>query len=256
MFKIGLVLSGGGARCIAHLGVLQALEELGLRPGAVAGASAGAVLAALYAAGLPPTEILAAVKKNGGSGLINHIAPGTSLFTQGGLAQFFKDTGLPAYFEALAMPLWISATDLKTCKPVIFSAGRLHLPLIGSCAVPGVFMPIPFAGYELADGGLLNNLPADDIRKVCEILIGCHVNKLHKAVCRKMSRLQLLDRSFHLAIEQQVAQSAAFCDYYLEPELNRFPMFEIKDPGRLFQAGYQTVMRQAHQLQRTANGHF
>jgi NTE family protein len=120
MFKIGLVLSGGGARSIAHLGVLQALEDLGLRPQAIAGASAGAVLGALYAAGHSPHQILTAVKTNAGTGLVNRIFAGSGLFTVSGLTQFFKDTGLPAHFENLAIPLWVSATDLRSCQPVVF----------------------------------------------------------------------------------------------------------------------------------------
>ncbi|MES2265110.1 MAG: patatin-like phospholipase family protein [Bacteroidota bacterium] len=120
MIKVGLVLSGGGARALAHLGVLQGLEDLGIRPAAIAGASAGAVIGAMYASGNTPAAILSAIKKNASTGLINKLSPGSGLFTAGGLTALFKATKLPAHFEDLNMPLWVAATDLVTCQPVIF----------------------------------------------------------------------------------------------------------------------------------------
>ncbi|MCC8425513.1 patatin-like phospholipase family protein [Mucilaginibacter sp. UR6-11] len=244
MIKVGLVLSGGGARSVAHLGVLQGLEDLGIRPGAIAGASAGAVIGALYAAGHSPREILETIKTTASSGFINKIFSGSGLFTVAGLTQLFKDAKLPTHFEDLAMPLWVTATDLLTCQEITLSKGPLYQPLIGSCAVPGIFMPVHFDGGYLADGGILDNLPVRDIRPVCESLIGSNVNKFHPSLSRKMSRLQVLDRCFHLIIAHQVATSATFCDYYLEPDLHRFPMFELKYPDLLFKAGYRAVMQQ------------
>lgn len=250
MIKVGITLSGGGARSVAHLGVLQGLEDLGIRPAAIAGASAGAVLGALYAAGHSPKEILEAIKTITSTGFINKIFSGSGLFTTAGLTQFFKDTKLPLHFEDLALPLWVSATDLLNCQPVIFSKGLLHPALIGSCAVPGVFMPVHFNGSYLADGGILDNLPVKDIRAVCETVIGSNANKFRRSLPQKMSRMQVIDRSFHLVIAHQVAASAVLCDHYLEPDLHRFPMFELKYPDQLFKAGYRSVMEQKKQLSR------
>jgi NTE family protein len=250
MFKSGLVLSGGGARSIAHLGVLQGLEDLGIRPQAIAGASAGAVIGALYAAGNSPKEILEAIKVTASRGFINKLLSGSGLFTVAGLTQLFKDTNLPYHFEELTIPLWVSATNLLTSQTITFSGGPLHQALIGSCAVPGIFMPIRFNGSYLADGGILDNLPVRDIRKVCEVLIGSNVNKLHGALTNKISRLQVIDRCFHLVIAHQVAASAVFCDYYLEPKLYHYPMFELKNPDRMFNAGYRAVMAQEDKLSR------
>jgi NTE family protein len=244
MIKVGIVLSGGGARSIAHLGVLQALEDMGIYPKAVAGASAGAVLGALYAAGNAPREILEAIKATASVGLINKIFSGSGLFTATGLAQLFKDTKLPRHFEDLAMPLFISATDLVTCKTITFSKGGLHRALIGSCAVPGIFAPVHIGGSYLADGGILDNLPVKDIRPICETLIGSNVNKLRPTLPKKMTRLQEIDRCFHLVIANQVANSATWCDHYLEPDLLRFPMFELKYPDQIFKVGYRAVMQQ------------
>jgi len=245
---MGLVLSGGGARSIAHLGVLQGLEDIGIRPKAIAGASAGAVIGALYAAGNSPKEILEAIKVTASHGFINKLLSGSGLFTVAGLTQLFKDTNLPHHFEELTTPLWISATDLLTSKTVTFSSGLLHQALIGSCAIPGVFMPVHFNGSYLADGGILDNLPVREIRNECEVLIGSNVNKLHGALPKKISRLQVMDRCFHLVIAHQVAASAVFCDYSLEPKLHHYPMFVLKNPDRMFNAGYRAVMAQKEQL--------
>lgn len=248
MFQTGIVLSGGGARCIAHLGILQGLEELGIRPDAVAGASAGAVLGALYATGLTPREILNAVKKSATTGLLNKLFSGSGLFTVDGLTQLFKDTALPERFDELKLPLWVAATDIGNSQAVVFTSGRLHLPLIGSCAVPGIIMPIHFEGHFLADGGILDNLPVTEIRATCQRLIGVNVNKIQPGLPKRISRLQELDRCFHLVIADQVAASAALCDIYLEPDLHRYPMLELKYPEQLFKAGYQCVMASKKEL--------
>jgi len=241
MFKIGLTLSGGGTRSIAHMGVLQGLEDLGIRPDAVAGASAGAVLGALYAAGRSPRQILEAVKTSVSSGLLNKLFSG--LFTADGLQQFFKVTGLPNRFEYLSLPLWVSATDLRNCRAVTFSDGDLHKILLGSCAIPGVFSPVHYRDHELADGGILDNLPVREIRPLCEKLIGSNVNKIHVSAVKTMNRLRVLERCFHLVIAEQVAVSATFCDHYLQPELGRYSMFELKYPDQIFRAGYRAVMQ-------------
>jgi NTE family protein len=250
MFKIGLTLSGGGARSIAHLGVLQGLEDLGIRPDAVAGASAGAVLGALYAAGRSPRQILEAVKTSVSSGLLNKLFSGSGLFTAEGLLQFFKATGLPDQFEDLSLPLWVSATDLRNCRALTFSEGDLHKILLASCAVPGVFSPVHYRDHDLADGGILNNLPVREIRPLCETLIGSNVNKIHVSAIKTMSRLRVLERCFHLVIAEQVAVSATFCDHYLEPELGRYPMFELKYPDQIFRAGYRAVMQHEKEFRR------
>jgi len=243
MFRIGLTLSGGGARSIAHLGVLQGLEDLGIRPDAIAGASAGAVLGALYAAGRSPRQILEAVKSSASSGLLNKLFSGSGLFTADGLQQFFNVTGLPSRFDGLALPLWVSATDVRNCRAFTFSEGDLHRVLLGSCAIPGILSPVRYRDHELADGGILNNLPVQEIRTVCKTLIGSNVNKFHASPVKTMSRLRVLDRCFHLVIAEQVAGSAVFCDHYLEPELARYPMFELKHPDQIFRAGYRAVMQ-------------
>jgi len=244
MIKIGIVLSGGGARSIAHLGVLQALEDLGIRPGAIAGASAGAVLGALYAAGHTPRKILDAVQQSVATGLLNKISPGFGLFTISGLTRFFNDTKLHRNFEDLAIPLWVSATNLRSSAPVIFSSGPLHRALIGSCAVPGITMPVNFRHMYLADGGLLDNLPAHAIRPHCQMLIGSNVNGFQTPPSPKASRLDLMDKCFHLVIAGQVAASAALCDYCVMPDLHQFSMFELKHPGQLFRAGYRAIIAQ------------
>lgn len=221
---------------------------MGIRPDAVAGASAGAVLAALCAAGLSPRKILSAVEKSATTGLLNKLFSGSGLFTVDGLNQLFKDTGLPEHFADLKMPLWVAATDIGTSQAVNFSNGLLQPPLIGSCAVPGIFLPVHFQGRYLADGGILNNLPVKEIRTACRFLIGVNVNKFHRGLPRRMSRLQELDRCFQLVLAEQVAASAASCDLYLEPELQRYPMFELKYPDQIFKAGYQAVIKQENLL--------
>ena len=134
--KIGLALSGGGARGIAHLGVLKALEELNLTPAVISGCSAGGVIAALYAAGNPPETILEMLKSRR---FVSYFRPA---FRQGfikmeKLEQLYLTYFPENTFESLGIPVILNATDLNRGRTVYFSKGELIRPLMASCSIPG-----------------------------------------------------------------------------------------------------------------------
>jgi NTE family protein len=244
--KIGLVLSGGGARGVAHIGLLKGLEELGLRPDIISGASSGALVGALYAAGHSPKQILELVKAHSSSYMI--IMAFDGLFSAAGLKHIL-DTAIPKNnFEALSIPLFVTATDINAGLPVAFSEGPLHELLIASSAVPGLFTPVKFETHYLVDGGVSDNLPVNCIKGKCEKIIGSHVNKLVNGNFRQKGRLEVIERCFHLAIAKTVHSSALLCDHLVEPDLQRYTMFEMKYADSIFKAGYQEVMKEKGKL--------
>jgi NTE family protein len=240
--RVGVVFSGGGARGIAHLGGLQALEELGIRPAMISGVSAGALIGALYAAGKSPGEILEMIKQQSHSSLAAAMLFPGGLFSYKGLRNLLKSVIPSDDFADLKIPLTVTATDLVTGTSVRFSQGNnLYDVLLGSAAVPGLFDPVKVDNHQLADGGILDNLPVVCIRDSCDKVLGIHVNKFYEGA-EKLNRLQVIDRCFHLAIGPGVAANAMLCDLLVEPDTSGCTIFDTQKAGQLFTAGYKAMM--------------
>lgn len=158
----GLVLSGGGARGLAHIGVLEVLEAQGFEAEVVAGTSMGAVVGALYASGKKPSSILDIARSTPWLRLLD-LVPRPGLISQRGLREFLA-RHLPARFEQLAKRLVVTAVDLEAGRLAYFSEGDLPGAVLASAAYPGLVAPVAFEGRTYVDGGVLNNLPVDAAR--------------------------------------------------------------------------------------------
>lgn len=160
--EIGLVLGGGGARGLAHIGVLRALEEAGLTPVAVAGCSMGAIIGAFYAAGYSPDEMVAIIKPLKYRQFFSFGELG-GIIGGAGIEAFLREH-LPERFEDLKLPLSVTAVDVQEGRLVVLRSGELITALRASSALPGILSPVKHQGRYYVDGGLLNNLPIDVIR--------------------------------------------------------------------------------------------
>lgn len=160
--RVGLVLGGGGARGLAHLGVLRALEERGYEPDAIAGCSMGGIVGAAYASGMSPDVVVDTLRKIGEFDLLDFGAMGGII---GGkriekkLAEYLRET-----FEELSVPLKVTAVDVQSGELVILGSGPLVPALRATSALPGILSPAPHMDRVFLDGGVLNNLPVDVIR--------------------------------------------------------------------------------------------
>ncbi|WP_276359133.1 patatin-like phospholipase family protein [Daejeonella sp. H1SJ63] len=176
--KIGLVLSGGGIRGIAHLGVLQAMTEAGIKFDKISGTSAGSIVGSLFAQGIEPAEILKTFMK---THLYKYIRPA---FKAKGLMLLDKiRTLLLDYiphdsFEGLKTSMVITTTNFNECKVEYFSSGELINPILASSSIPVFFKPIKIEGGIYIDGGIKNNFQAEPLRSDCEFIIGSSCNHL------------------------------------------------------------------------------
>ncbi len=249
-FQLGLALSGGGARGIAHLGVLAALDELQLPVAQLSGVSSGAIAGAFYAAGFAPREILRLL-------LDTNVARLTRpAFSRFGLlyldaveALFAKHLGANISFADLRLPLTLVATDLVAGESVYFTEGPLLLPLLASSAVPIVYRAVAYQGRELVDGGLLNNLPVEPLLGQAGLrVVGVHCNPANRAA-RIPSFRRLVERTLHLAISANVASRKALCNLLLEPpELRHYAPTGYKKGEELFDIGYRYTLSRAAEL--------
>lgn|SRR5690625_225973 len=157
--RVGLVLSGGGARGYAHIGVLSVLEQTDIEPDVVAGTSMGAIIGGLYAAGYSAPEIHDLASSIRSRDVIDLSLQG-SLIKGEKLDNVLSDL-LPDTFAQLQKPFAVTTTDVETGEKVIITEGNLIRAIRASSSFPGAFPPLEINGRLLADGGIINNLPVD-----------------------------------------------------------------------------------------------
>ena len=188
--RIGLALGGGGARGLAHIPVLEVLDEMGVVPAAIAGTSIGSIIGAGYCGGLSGAElreITTAIfrKRTDALGRLWQLRPRrfADLFAGGGLAQFdatrvlevFAGPSIPRDFADLRIPLTVVATDFYDCQQVTIRSGDLHQAVAASIAIPVVFKPVTFQSRVMIDGGVVNPLPFDILPPGLDIVIAVDV---------------------------------------------------------------------------------
>lgn len=155
----GLILSGGGARGFAHIGVLRVLEQTHTNVDVIAGTSMGAILGAFYAAGYRADEIYKIMHALSWRDIIDFSLQGG--FIKGGKLHAFLAEHLPRKFSDLKKPLAVTTTDVETGEEIVIVEGDLITAIRASSSFPGAIEPIQFQGRTLADGGIINNLPVE-----------------------------------------------------------------------------------------------
>ena len=236
--KIGLSLSGGGSRGIAHLGVLKALEEMGVKPSIISGVSAGAIIGAYYSNQYSPNQILEIFLEKKFKNYFRFHYGGLGIIDMKKIHKYFLKYFPEDNFNELSIPLVICATDIITSETVYFTEGPLIMPILASSAIPFLFSPIQFNDTLLLDGGILNNMPVDPLLGKCDKIIGVHVNHQDNLL-RNKSRIGILERVFHLSTERSVKQNAKKCDCFIDPpEMANYSMFSISKAPEVFKIGY------------------
>jgi NTE family protein len=189
----GLALGGGGARGLAHIAVLEAIDDLNLRPAAIAGTSIGALIGAAYASGMTGKAIrrhvialahdradvfrrLIAARAGTFANLFAVGSGRATLIDAEKLCGQFMPEALPADFESLQIPLTVMASDLYRRRQVAFSAGSLRPALAASIALPSLIRPVVIDDMVLVDGGATNPLPFDQLRDKADIVVAVDIS--------------------------------------------------------------------------------
>ena len=175
--RIGLALGGGAARGFAHIGVIQVLEEAGIKPDLVVGTSAGSLVAALYAAGRPGAELARVALGMDESAITDWSFPGRGLIRGEALARYVREQTGGRTIEQLPLPLGIVATDLDSGLPMLFQRGDVGMAVRASSAVPAVFQPVRIGSREYVDGGLVSPVPVRFARQMgAELVIAVDIS--------------------------------------------------------------------------------
>ncbi len=285
--RIGLVLSGGGARGLAHVGVLKALERAHVRLDAIAGTSMGAIVGGLYASGMSADQLETELRQIDWDALFStrvarpflsqrrkeedfEIATGLEFgvhdgqlsapqgaLSSRGLELLLRRLTLPARhiedFDKLPIPFRAVATDMETGKPLVLSHGDLAVALRSSMSVPGVFAPTEVQGRILGDGGLVDNLPIDVARAMgVDVVIVVNVGTPLGSRESLASVLGLAEQMIAILTEQNVERSIATLkphDLLLNPDLGKLTSGDFARAVELIKAGDDFAASQATRLQ-------
>ncbi len=237
--KTGIALGGGGAKGFAHLGVLKALEEKGIKPDIVAGTSAGSIVGAFLAAGKRPEEILELVKKNRFIDYAKMTLPGSGFFTLDNFEKLMKRL-LPAReFKDLKLPFYVSVTNLYAGRVEYINNGPLIPAVKASCAIPVLFSPVKLGGQLYVDGGVLDNLPVTPLKGRCDRIIAINVN-----LCDEVRRLGNIKgaglRVFEIVANRDRDHVNCNCDLLIEPPgLGKYKILDTRRADELFAIGYE-----------------
>jgi len=175
--RIGLALGGGAARGFAHIGVIQVLEENGIRPDVIAGTSAGSLVAALYASGKNGAELGALAESMDESAFTDWAFPGRGLIRGEALARYVREQTNGRHIEQMRIPLGIVATDLDSGQGILFQVGDPGVAVRASSAVPAVFQPVRIGSREYVDGGLVAPVPVRYARQMgAELVIAVDIS--------------------------------------------------------------------------------
>lgn len=249
--KVGLALSGGGARGFAHLGVFKALEEAGVKVDMISGASAGSVAAAFYAYGYKPEETLEIFENTNILKLVWPAFSVTGLLniqkTESVYQKYLKEDS----FEEAKIPIYISTTNLNSGKAEMFNSGSLRQAVMASCCIPFIFDPVKIGDDHYVDGGILNNMPTEILKENgCDFIIGVNVAPVIKEPNLSGPK-RMIERITVLALSANVLASSKLCDIYIKPsELRDFGTFDFKKSREMFDIGYEYTKNALENLDR------
>jgi len=237
--KLGLVLSGGGARGIAHIGVIKAFEEKGISFDYISGTSAGAIVGSLSAYGYTPEDMLRIIQD---ISILKHIRPALNLkgfIKMDGIGEVLMKYMPENSFSHLKIDLTVAATNIKTGKVHYFNSGDLVKALLASSCIPVIFHHISIEGIDYVDGGITNNLPVEPIRDKCGFVVGSHTNFIGSDF-HDLNMKSLVERTMLIAISGNVYPKKSKCDLFIDPPgLSQFNGFDLRKAQKIYEMGYE-----------------
>ncbi len=238
-YKIGLVLSGGGARGFAHLGVARALYEKGIYPDIISGVSSGSIAGVFLADGWDPQDIFNYFKNTRIFKFSRLGLPQDGLLSLDKMKKELDNALKSRDITELKKPFIVAVSNLNSGKIEYFSEGPASTLVMASSAIPVLFSPIRIGSDLYVDGGLFDNLPVYPLLGKCHKIIGVNVNPIHRK-SDISGLIQVASRAFHLGVDNTIRESREHCDVIIEPgKLDEYDLLDFRDADKLFQIGYE-----------------
>jgi NTE family protein len=248
--KIGLALGGGAARGFAHVGVIQVLEEAGIRPVLVTGTSAGSLVAAIYASGKNGVQLQRLAETMEEAAIADWTLP---LFSRGmlrgeALARYVNAQVGSVQIQDMPMPLGIVATDLASGHDVVFQRGDTGTAVRASSAIPAVFQPVKISGRDYVDGGLVSPVPVRAARKLgAELVIAVDISSPPETNLAG-GTLEILLQTFSIMGMSINSLELKDADVVIRPLLRGVASSDFGARKRSIEAGRQAMLQMLPQL--------
>ncbi|MDH4053700.1 MAG: patatin-like phospholipase family protein [Rubrivivax sp.] len=239
---IGLALGGGAARGFAHIGVIQVLEEAGIRPQLAAGTSAGSLVAALWASGLNGDALARLAVQMDEGDLADWAFPGRGLLRGDALARYVRLHTGRVPIERMPRALGILATDLDSGEPVLFRRGDTGVAVQASSAVPAFFRPVAIGGREYVDGGLVAPVPVSWARQMgAGLVVAVDISEpTHGAATQ--DALRMLLQTFSIMGRRLNHHELALADIVIRPDMTGLAGTDFGSRQRALAAGRQAAL--------------
>jgi NTE family protein len=243
---ISLALSGGGARSIAHIGVLGVLAREGIPVARVAGTSGGGLIAVLFAAGYPVADLIKDARGFEWRRLAQLRPHPLGIMATERLGEFVTRRIGERRFEELRIPCAVVAADLTTCAKRVFDSGPVTPAVRATCAIPEFYRPVELDGHTFIDGGIVEPLPVSTVlglgvgeRPPC---VAVNLLRTHPTPESPRHPLQLLGRMSELVQQELTRLALASADVFVAPDVGEFSFFDLENADGLMAAGEAAML--------------
>lgn len=244
MKKIGLALGGGAVLGAAHIGVLRALEEMDVEISFVTGTSIGAFVGALYAFGNTSKDIEEIALELNWMDISEIAIFQNGLLSNAKLGKLLETSLGDKKIEDADIPLAVIATDISNGDKVVLDKGSVAQAVMASTCIPGVFSPIECDDKLLVDGGIVENIPIDTVKKMgADYVIGVDLNA-KQALKKPDSILDVMINSFHFTLKTAAKYQTEDADILITPDLSKFNMISTDQIKDLIEQGYKDAKKQ------------
>lgn len=242
VLRVGLALSGGASRGIAHIGVIQALKDNGIRIDFLSGTSIGAMVAALYAFGIPIEDIHRRAREMSWLRISSVKISKTALLSNRAIGEITQDFLGDANIEDSLIPLAIVTTDIYRGEKVVLRSGNVSRAIMASTSIPGIFSPIYIDGRLLVDGFLVDNVPVSILKEMgADVTIGVSLGTL-KEYREPNGFINIILNAFDIAIDANTSLSSQEADVLIAPKLSETELNDLVRSTVLFDEGYSAAL--------------
>jgi NTE family protein len=242
--SIGIALGGGVVWGTAHIGVLEAMEEEGIKIDAIAGTSSGSIIAALYAFGIDLKEIKSSAEKLHMSDIFKLRLPRMGLASTEGIGKLIKSSIGDARIEDAKIPLVIPAVNLITGKPYPFTHGPVTDAVMASSAIPGIFVPVRIDNQLYVDGSLLADVPCQILKmNGVDFIIGVDLVDQETFKKEPTNIFDVIMKSIHIMINETRMERLRFADVIISPDVHDIGQFDFDKIPLLIRRGKEAVSK-------------
>jgi NTE family protein len=243
--KLGLALGGGGARGLAHIGVLKVLEQEGLAADFVAGTSVGSLIGALYCCGYGWRQLAELARSTDWSDLVTFTVPRLGLVNARKLERLVDRLAGGRRLEELPIPFRAVAVDITAGEEVVLAEGPVSRAVRASASIPGIFEPTPWEGRLLVDGGLLDNVPSEVVRGMgAEVVLAVNLSGETVKSRPPDNILDVVIYTLEILIHGQGLRGTAAADVPVVPDLEGFSYRKLGNLEEMLERG-ERAMREA-----------